>query len=680
METVEQSLAAGSLFEGRYKLERLLGSGATADVFLAHDLELDGACVAIKIARAISADPRWISRYREEVNICRSLEHPNIVRSFGFGVTSHGTPYQLMEAVDGISLKELLQQGSIGAELRDEICRSVLRALAHAHSRGVAHRDLKPANIFVGADGVVKLGDFGVARQSESECDLTRTGELIGTIAYMSPERLRGELGTSEGDIYSFGLLCYELVTETPLPPSFYLDGTRPQLLKQLSARKNAGIPWLEIVERCTEFEKSRRPTAVQLLSLLSDESSTFDGARWGRPLRKVTRLVLGMLVLVGLFVRGMENPGVQSKFIATLTQLNPELGFAAFHALNRFSRTSGRAPSKDDMLWSFVTGFHLRAATALLGHGASAEPPPQAGMSALCYAIRAGQGEMATLLLNHGASPAQRCPTGTAFNDAVEMELIDVALRILPYESEVNGYAIAQIVKLGNLRLLNAAVRRWQLTLGTILPNNDTLLHLVLVEDAPELLAHLLKLEGPSALRGRDVPIIFSAAQLDRPNFVRMLIEQFHVDPLASDRGLPNAVSAAIASNSVRTVEELAKMGVSLNRADLAYGLPIVLAARLSKLEIGRVLLKAGASFNVPDGNSTPLISCVLGDTQDALANALILEADPSFGDVNGLTPLYWSVIYARWFHFPYLASRTGMVIDPERFVAAQYRVAKHS
>jgi eukaryotic-like serine/threonine-protein kinase len=203
----------GTLFAGRYRLERKLGSGGMADVWLAEDTEL-GRRVAIKILHERYAnDEQFVERFRREATHAAALSHPNVVSIYDRGSTN-GSYYIVMEYVEGRTLKELLTaRGPCPVPVAISYTRQIVAALRYAHRNGIIHRDIKPHNVIVDREGRVKVADFGIARAGTSQ--MTEAGSIIGTAQYLSPEQARGAPVDESSDLYSTGIVLYELLTGT---------------------------------------------------------------------------------------------------------------------------------------------------------------------------------------------------------------------------------------------------------------------------------------------------------------------------------------------------------------------------------------------------------------------------------------------------------------------------------
>ncbi len=221
-----------SVIDDRYTLAELLGSGGMAQVYLAHDEVLDRA-VAIKVLRGPYAeDEEFVERFRQEARSAAGLSHPNIVSVYDQGRSEDGDYYMAMEYVPRGTLKERIRRdGALAPDAAAGVALQIADALQAAHEKGVIHRDIKPQNVLVTSTGDVKVTDFGIARAA-SATKITRTGHVLGTAGYMSPEQAKGETVGPRSDLYSLGVVLYEMLTGN-LP--YEADDALAQAMKHIN-------------------------------------------------------------------------------------------------------------------------------------------------------------------------------------------------------------------------------------------------------------------------------------------------------------------------------------------------------------------------------------------------------------------------------------------------------------
>jgi hypothetical protein len=195
-----------TLRDGRYRLERRLGFGGMASVWLACDCRLDRAVAVKVLSEHLAADDEFVERFRREAQVAAQLSHPNLVRLYDFG-TEDTRPFLVSEWINGPDLHELRRSREpVDAEA---LAADLLSALGYIHRAGIVHRDVKPSNVLIGRDGRARLTDFGIA-QPEDATRLTETGMVMGTRNYIAPEVMRGERATAQSDLYAAGVLLQD--------------------------------------------------------------------------------------------------------------------------------------------------------------------------------------------------------------------------------------------------------------------------------------------------------------------------------------------------------------------------------------------------------------------------------------------------------------------------------------
>ncbi len=261
-------LNPGTVLGGRYEILQMLGLGGMGAVYKAQDLELDRT-IALKVIRPdLASNPEALARFKQELLTARQVTHRNVIRIFDIG-EADGIKFITMEYLVGTDLRALLaERGKLPPEEAIEIIQQVCAGLGAAHSEGIIHRDLKPGNIMRDSQGRVVVMDFGLARSLQSD-GLTQTGAMLGTVEYMSPEQARAEKLDGRSDIFTIGLILYELLTGK-MP--FKADSAIASLLKRTQERAapvtelDPTIPHSlsEVVAKCLEREPSHRFQSAQ--------------------------------------------------------------------------------------------------------------------------------------------------------------------------------------------------------------------------------------------------------------------------------------------------------------------------------------------------------------------------------------------------------------------------------
>jgi eukaryotic-like serine/threonine-protein kinase len=288
-------LREGSLLAGRYRLERVLGAGGMAIVWLARDERLWRPVAAKILSDTLAADPIYLRRFRREARLAAGLSHPNLVKVYDFG-GEDDRPYLAMEYVDGGSLAERISAGTARGWDSSRLARELLEALDHIHSAGIVHRDVKPGNVLIAPDGTAKLTDFGIA-QPEGATRLTSTGVVVGTRSYIAPEVERGEPATTRSDLYSCAMVLREAIGD-PLPPDL-VDLVSRLGDQDPGRRPESASRALALLAQPSASAGSEATTATEPLAPDHTAPTIPIGARPHRPRR--TRVLIGPRTLAGV-------------------------------------------------------------------------------------------------------------------------------------------------------------------------------------------------------------------------------------------------------------------------------------------------------------------------------------------------------------------------------------------
>ena len=263
LQTPVKELTTGSIFAGRYQVIEELGRGGMGRVYKVLDTEVN-AKVALKLIKPeISADQETIERFRHELRITRDISHKNVCRMYDLGKEA-GSYFITMEYIAGEDLKSMIRMsGQLGVGTAISLAKQVCEGLAEAHRLGVVHRDLKPSNIMIDREGTVRVMDFGIARSLRVK-GITGAGIMIGTPEYMSPEQVEGKDIDQRSDIYSLGIILYEMMTgrvpfegDTPFTVGVKHKSEIPKDPRQFNAQIPEDLS--RLILRCLEKDKEKR-------------------------------------------------------------------------------------------------------------------------------------------------------------------------------------------------------------------------------------------------------------------------------------------------------------------------------------------------------------------------------------------------------------------------------------
>jgi len=344
---------------------RPLGTGSMADVYLARQASLD-RLVALKVlADNLAGDPVAKARFEREAKAAASLDHRSAISVYRFGYLSDGVPFLVMQYVAGGSLEDrVAAEGPLPIPEARRIMAEVADALAEAHQQGFVHRDVRPSNCLCDRDaGRVLLSDFGLAgilpQGKEADPKLTRTGEIIGTPGYLSPEQLKGENSTERTDVYALGLLGYEILTgEGPFSTTSQRElavahlREHPRSLSALRAEVDSELA--SLLERCLAKEPEKRPTASFFAQAVRGEVDVSGAGVVGADgnvvesllKRRLPQIVVAtgvILYVVQEFVGNLADRGIVPEVVYRLTLDTFACGVAASAVVAWFHGEKGR-------------------------------------------------------------------------------------------------------------------------------------------------------------------------------------------------------------------------------------------------------------------------------------------------------------------------------------------------
>jgi serine/threonine-protein kinase len=339
-----------TMIDGRYRVLKRIGSGGMAEVYCAEDQQL-GRRVALKLLhRRFADDEQFVERFRREASSAAGLSHPNIVGIFDRGEWD-GTYYIAMEFVEGRTLKDIVRErGAAPPEAAADITLQILRAARFAHKRGIVHRDIKPHNVLIDNEGRVRVTDFGIARAGVS--DMTETGSVMGTAQYLSPEQAQGKPVDARSDLYSIGIVLYELLTgrvpfdaespvsvalmqvsEPPVPP-MEVNPEVPPALDAVTLRameKDPGRRYQDADEFIAALESARK-TPMEILPpppVVVEEVVEEPGRRWWPwVIALLALLAIGIGLYLLLRPEQLTVPRVVGLRSATASQILKNRGF----------------------------------------------------------------------------------------------------------------------------------------------------------------------------------------------------------------------------------------------------------------------------------------------------------------------------------------------------------------
>lgn len=413
--------APGELIDERYQVIGVIGSGAMGTVVRCSDTSLRNSDVVLKFLKQdYVQDAKQFERFKNEALLMRELNHPNIVHVYDLRCTQGTTHYITMEFIEGSSLKMVMEDlpGSF-LPFKDaiKILREIAYGMSYAHMKGIIHRDLKPDNVLVSTDGEVKLTDFGLGKTLVINEDITDLGEAVGTPHYMSPEQLRGIKLDKRCDIYSFGIMAYELVTgKKPYQETNYLKLAAKHINEPIPKIIKSEVPaWFnDFIAKCCAKEREQRFQSFQeiyeiLNSFVSSgKANGLDLSKnvtkrvywilsWYFEKWKLKRVVLsaGLIFLCLLFViiLGKGNPDIRTFYGPSVINFEnyAKIQLSGFKRFAFGEATAALMQKDRDSLFKAVETGNTEAIQILMSASLSPSLRDQQGRTALSLAASIG-------------------------------------------------------------------------------------------------------------------------------------------------------------------------------------------------------------------------------------------------------------------------------------------------
>jgi len=365
----------GEVLSGRYELEELVGTGGMSSVYRAHDRLLDRK-VALKVLHdQYTADADYVERFRHEARSVASLSHPNIVTVIDRG-EHEGRQFIVFEYVEGENLKRLIERrGPAPVATALELAIQIARGLSFAHQQGLVHRDVKPQNVLLNGDGQAKVTDFGIARSLDVQHGMTQTGTVLGTSDYIAPEQAQGQRVDEHTDIYSLGVVLYELLTsEVPYPGENFVAVAMRHINEpppSIRDKRPDVSPRLEAAVQCAmaKRQEDRFDTMTDFCHELEANLQEAQGTVVMTPPPKARRAPTRAR-------RAGPNPW---PIVLALLALIAIGGVIAYLAL---TRDTGNPTSTPPISTAAGTPVHIAAVTAYDPHGSGGEHDDKVGLA----------------------------------------------------------------------------------------------------------------------------------------------------------------------------------------------------------------------------------------------------------------------------------------------------------
>jgi len=634
----EHLCARGTLIASRYEVAQILGQGATGYVLLVHDRELNGKKIALKLLYPhLVGSGNTFLRFQNEVLVARELTHPNIARIYEFGSSGANQYYITMEYVPGQTLREKLDSLD-GAPLPfDEVTyllNKIADGISYAHHAGVVHRDIKPANILLSDDGTVKITDFGIARNLAENQQLTQTGETVGTPHYMAPEQIRGTEVDTRSDVYSLGILAYELATgKRPFEENSYYALAEQHLSRPMPdfATKTTGVPiWFQdLAHKATEKDPDKRfASANDFLEELERHSTRRKERKpnflyWSRSrTRKARRASIIAAIFLAGSIAGITVVGSNKK---------ARIWTVGVPAMWLESRFEWDLSSLKNLFWieysldneSLVKAINNRntlAVEALLWLGTDRRTLDNDGHPLLYLASQFNAVDTVRLLLEHGTDDLNYSDADgfTPLVQAItKVQNPEIAKALVSGGADVNHRDV-----IGRTPLFFAA---------HYMPRHVHLADAIIKAGADVNAAHI----------GRRRPI-GAAIVRGSTDLVKLLVDAGAEINYRQGDGMTPFIDALSYQPNIKFLKSLLDLGADINLSSATGNTPLMIAADTGNSVIVKFLLENDAAVNLQEEEGrTALFYAAQQGHSSVVAVLLSHRADVSLKNIWDQTPL---------------------------------------
>jgi serine/threonine protein kinase len=634
----------GSIIAGRYEVVSTLGKGGVGIVAQVIDRHLDNEICALKILFPhLAGDPTQFARFRNEVILSRRLSHPNIVRVYDFGSVGSGYHYITLEFVEGGSLSSRIytqRYRPLPFSEKLRILYEILQGLGCAHRQGVIHRDLKPDNILLTDMDSVKVSDFGLARSTYIDKGFTDTGETVGTPYYMSPEQLRGKKVDARADLYSVGILAFELVVgRRPFYHDDYFALARMHVQDPLPkiATKESRIPdwfqqWLEkLTEKDRDYRFSSALEAADALAkYMNDEGNqsikripavlSLYTQRSFSPRKTTLKTLLPKVIVTGLFASIIfgsislvrTSDSLKDKINPYIISSKSESSLGTLQTLFGSTATAGD-------VFQAVRLANEKLLSSLLAAGVDPNIKDGTGVPLLHYAVKTGNEKFVQMLIENGADTNIKSQAGdyaldlAAINGKVAVIdlLIDNGASVSSRDGELTPLMLA--AKSGQVGAAERLLYRGAGATATD-KQGKTALFYAIESRSRTLVQRLLELGvSPNAMDLEGNTPLIQAVKLHDEAMIRLIVGSGKVDVYAKNKQGLSAKDfatkneqALLQSGVIMAVGE--KSNDRMQKLNAIRGIPSASNASSAPTNVSKVSLKLGRAetkFETkPDGS----------------------------------------------------------------------------